>query len=190
MKFLKHYALRYYLRSRRFIFHKMLHADDPPHRIALGVAIGMFYTFTPFIGVQMVLVVGTAWLLRANKVVGVPLVWISNPATFVPIFYPCYLIGRAILGWPGVGRQWWEELLTDPPTGFAAATQFYWGRVLEIFSPLMLGCCVVGLPLSIFSYLATRITVERYRARRSRRNPHRQRSRRLSGAIGGESKTG
>lgn len=124
----------------------------------------MFWTFTPFIGAQMVLVVGSAWLLRANKVVGVPLVWISNPATFVPIFYPCYLIGRTLLGWPGVDAQWWEGL-TDPPEGFWAGVQFYWGNVMEIFTPLMLGCLVVALPLAIFSYLVTRTLIERYRAR-------------------------
>ena len=155
---------RFYLRCRRFVIHNLLHADDPPHRLALGVAIGMFFTFTPFIGVQMLLVVAAAWLLRANKVVGVPLVWISNPATFVPIFYPCYLIGRTLLGWPGVGKKWWEAL-AHPPEGFLAGATFYWQRVLEIFTPLILGCFVVGLPLSIMSYLITRTVIERYRAR-------------------------
>lgn len=176
MKFLRHHAIRYYLRMRRFVFHNMLHADDPPHRIALGVAIGIFFTFTPFIGVQMALVVGTAWLLRANKVVGLPLVWISNPATFVPIFYPCYLIGRTVLGWPSVGSEWWGQL-GKPPTGFTDATQFYWNRTLEIFSPLMLGCLIVGLPLSVFGYLLTRIVVERYRLRMAQKKPHRPRQR-------------
>lgn len=166
----------------------MLHADDPPHRIALGVAIGVFFTFTPFIGVQMALVVGAAWLLRANKVVGLPLVWVSNPATFVPIFYPCYLIGRTILGWDGVGKEWWGELASPPP-GFAAATQFYWDRTMEIFSPLMLGCLIVGVPLSIFSYLATRIAVERYRLRMANKKPHRSR-RRLTTATAADRKAG
>jgi len=176
MKSLKHHLHRYSRRARRFVFHSMLHADDPPHRIALGVAIGTFFTFTPFIGVQMVMVVGAAWLLRANKAVGVPLVWISNPATFVPIFYPCYLIGRTVLGWEGVGKEWWKQL-TKPPAGFAEATQFYWNRTMEVFSPLMLGCLMVGVPLSIFSYLCTRIIIERYRLRMAMKKPHRPRRR-------------
>ena len=154
----------------------MLHADDPPHRIALGVAIGVFWTLTPFLGLQMVMVLASAWLLRANKVVGLPLVWLSNPATFVPIFYPCYLIGRTILGWPGVGKEWWAEL-PKPPSGFAEATKFYWDKTMEIFSPLMLGCFIVGVPLSIFSYLVTRICIERYRIRMAARKPHKPRRR-------------
>lgn len=114
----------------------------------------------------MVMVVASAWLLRANKVVGLPLVWVSNPATFVPIFYPCYLIGRTILGWPGVGKEWWGGL-TDPPEGFLEGCEFYWSRVLEIFTPLMLGCLAVALPLAIVSYLVTRTVIERYRANRA-----------------------
>jgi hypothetical protein len=153
------------LRARRFVVHNLLHADDPPHRLALGVAIGIFVTFTPFIGIQMVLVVILAWLLRANKAVGVPVVWISNPATFVPIYYPCYLIGRAALGWPAVGRQWWDQL-THPPAGFWAVTEFYWSRVFEIFAPLTLGCLLVGTPLATTTYLITRRLICGYRQRR------------------------
>ena len=29
-------------RVRRFVYHHLLHADDPPHRLALGVGIGVF----------------------------------------------------------------------------------------------------------------------------------------------------
>ena len=77
---------------------RLLHADDPPHRLALGAAIGMFVTFLPLIGFQMALVVVLATLLRANKAVGLPIVWITNPATIVPVFYACYVIGRLMLG--------------------------------------------------------------------------------------------
>ena len=46
-----------------------------------AVAVAMFITFTPTVGLQMILSVFFAWLLRANKAVGIPIVWISNPAT-------------------------------------------------------------------------------------------------------------
>ena len=75
-------------RLKDFIVHKVLRLDDTPHRIALGVAIGFFVTWTPTIGIQMILVVALATLLKANKLVGVPFVWISNPFTIVPIYGP------------------------------------------------------------------------------------------------------
>ena len=88
-----------------FCILRILHADDPPHRLALGIAIGMFVTFTPLIGFQMLISVFLAWLLRANKLVGVPLVWISNPVTFVPIYYPCYWLGCKVLGQPVLSNK-------------------------------------------------------------------------------------
>lgn len=166
MNFIRRPFVRRFVEMRRFVVHNLLHADDPPHRLAMGVALGLFFTFTPFLGAQMVLVVASAWLLGANKVVGVPLVWISNPATFVPIYYPCYRIGRWLLGEPGMGSQWWRQL-AFPPEGVWAATQFYWSRVLEIFAPLILGCLVVAIPIALAGYLATREFISRHRAARS-----------------------
>ena len=77
-------------KSRRFIVHRVLHADDTPHRIALGVAAGLFIGLTPTVGFQMVLAVALAAALRANKVVCIPMVWITNPFTIIPI----YISGR------------------------------------------------------------------------------------------------
>lgn len=152
-------------RARRFLIHRVLHADDPPHNLALGMAIGVFVTFTPTIGAQMSLVVFLAWLFRANKVVGVPLVWITNPATIVPIYYPCYVVGRVLLGEPEIGLAWWQEL-RHPPPGFFAATHFYWSRMLEIAEPLWLGCVVVSLVLAIITYYVVYFGVRWYRLKR------------------------
>ena len=80
--------LRYgWRRAQRFVKYRILHVDDTPHRIALGVAIGMFVAWTPTIGFQMGLTVLLCALFRANKLVGVPLVWISNPLTIIPVYF-------------------------------------------------------------------------------------------------------
>lgn len=156
---------RSYVRARRFVFINILHANDPPYRLAMGLGIGAFVTLTPTIGVQMVLVVVLSWLLRANKAVGVPLVWISNPATFVPIYYPCYWLGRQLLDMPGKGAAWWEQW-SQPPDGFAAAMQFYWGLVLEIAGPLWLGCLIVGTIAGGATYLIAFQAIALYRSRK------------------------
>jgi uncharacterized protein (DUF2062 family) len=150
---------------RRFVTHKMLHADDPPHRLALGVAIGMFIAFTPTMGFQMLLVVFAAWLLRANKVVGLPIVWISNPATMVPLYYWCYLVGRVVLGHEGIGRHWWKEL-AHPPHGWWTGITFYWSRIMDIAAPLWLGSVMIGFIAAYVSYYAVYHGVCMYRMRR------------------------
>lgn len=152
-------------RVRQFIVHDLLHADDPPHPLALGIALGIFFAFIPFFGIQMVFVVLFAWLLKANKLVGAPLVWLTNPATIVPIYYFCYRVGLRILGQPGIDRERWAEL-AEPPAGWAAAMSFYWQGLYEIGAPIMLGSVVVGFAAAVPAYLITYHAVRFYRIRR------------------------
>jgi uncharacterized protein len=156
------------VRARRFVVHNVLRADDPPHRLAFGVAIALFVTFTPTIGFQSALVVLLAWMFGANKLVGLPLVWISNPATFVPIYYPSYRLGRWVLGGEPVSTKWWKEL-AHPPESSGEAIRFYWGRFMEIIEPLTVGCLLVAIPLGALGYVATYQAITKYRELRDRR---------------------
>lgn len=155
----------YARRTRQFILHNVLHADDPPHRLALGIAIGVWVTFTPTIGFQMALVVLLAWLLRANKVVGLPVVWISNPVTFVPIFWPSYWVGATLLGQELIRDGYWRELL-HPPPGWWEGTVFYWQSFMEIAAPLWLGSLIVGTGVAGISYVVCHRLICWYRIRR------------------------
>lgn len=152
-------------KARRFVLHSVLHADDPPQRLALGAAIGMFITFTPTVGFQMLLVVFAAWLLRANKVVGLPIVWISNPATMMLIYYPCYVVGRSLLGMEPIDSHWWSEL-REPPASWWPAVDFYWSHFLEVATPLWLGCLVVATCTSVPTYYLVYHVIHAYRLRR------------------------
>ncbi len=144
-----------YLASRveRFLIYRVFSLNDTPHRLALGVAIGIFVTWTPTIGFQMALTIGLSWLLGANKFVGVPFVWLSNPATVVPVYGPNYLIGCWLLGKQPDG---WHKVIE--------AIRFQGGlydRILEwfyvtksIFWELWVGSFVVALVLGILTYFA------------------------------------
>lgn len=156
------------VKGRRVVIRNVLHVDDPPHRLALGVAIGLFVTFTPTIGFQSGLVIALAWMFGANKLVGLPLVWISNPATFIPIYYPCYRLGRWVLGGEPVSLRWWKELARAPES-YIEATRFYWKRLLEIIEPLTVGCLMVAIPIAGFGYVFTFQTIVKYRELRIRR---------------------
>jgi hypothetical protein len=48
------------------IYGKFLMLDDTPHRIALGIAIGVFVAWTPTVGVQMLAVIPIAFLLGSE----------------------------------------------------------------------------------------------------------------------------
>jgi uncharacterized protein (DUF2062 family) len=152
---------RYIRTTRDFLVHRVLHADDTPHRIALGMAIGVFIAWTPTVGFQMALVVALAWLLDANRVVGIPVVWVSNPVTFAPIYLPNYYVGRWIVG-----------SRVPPPdfAGFANATggwlamvRAWWTTTWHGLLPLWLGSLVVATVLGVASYFTTHWGVVVYR---------------------------
>ena len=152
-------------RTRDFVLYKILRADDPPYKLAMGVAVGVFVTFTPTMGVQMAFSAALAWILRANIAVGLPIVWISNPATMLFIYYPLYLLGTVLTGQESVGIQWFVDLFNPSlyPDGWWPSVQHLWARTMEVFVPLWLGSCMVALSLAIPSYYITYGMIYRYR---------------------------
>jgi len=145
---------------KNFFIYRVLHVDDTPHRIALGVAIGMFVTWTPTIGFQMALVVALSWLIGGNKLVGVPFVWISNPFTLFPIYAPSYALGRYLLGgdWPDVNFS--SFYISG---SFLQRVQGWWQQTYSILAPLWLGSIIVGLAIAVVSYVAIYFTVIEYK---------------------------
>lgn len=172
MKFVSDKFWDYWKRMRDFCVYKVLHADDPPHRLAMGIATAMFVTFTPFIGLQMVLAVFLAWLLGGNKLVGIPLVWLSNPFTIIPIYYPSYLLGCSMLGGRVVAGRWkqlgteWRDLISDPATTWRAKIDFWWDGFVDFFLPLFLGSAVVATVVGVLSYYLSLHAIRTYRLRR------------------------
>ena len=165
LHFFRSWYRRHRQQLRQFVYHNLLHADDPPHPLALGLAVGMFVAFTPTVGVQMLFAGFLSWLLRANKAVSVAVVWISNPGTMLPIYWYCYRIGCAILALDPIGRPWWAELAT-PPHGWWSAVTFYWSRFVEIAGPLWLGSFVVGSICAYVTYYAAYHAIRYYRLQR------------------------
>jgi uncharacterized protein (DUF2062 family) len=155
----------YVKRARRFLLHRVLHADDPPHRLALAVAIGVFVMITPTVGIQSLLTVVLAWLLGANKLIGLPVLWISNPVTIVPMYYGCYRVGVLLTGADGVDPAWWQDL-AHPPAGWTPGVTFYWSRFMEVATPMWVGCLVVAAVAAPICYVITYRLIRFYRLRR------------------------
>ena len=76
--------LRWWSDPRQWL-RALLMLDDTPHHIALGTALGVFIAFTPTVGIQMILVLLLAMLVRPffrfNNVAGLIAVYITNPVT-------------------------------------------------------------------------------------------------------------
>ncbi len=157
-------------RAERFFIYRVLSLNDTPHRIALGVAIGIFFTWTPTIGFQMVLTLAFSWLLGANKFVGIPFVWISNPVTFLPIYGPNYLVGCWLTGSDFAGFRALREAMTFSG-GWWGAVKAFWPATVQIFWELWLGSLLVAMLMGLLSYFAIRRAVVVFRRRHHARHP-------------------
>ncbi len=167
-----------------FIIHRILHVDDSPHRLALGIAIGLFIAWTPTIGYQMVLVLALATVFRANKVVGLPLVWISNPFTFVIIYWPNYWIGHKILELFGERPDFTYQYLIKEMNkmgeiGYNIFNSEFWHsawtlllKFLDIAADLWIGSVIVGAVLGAIGYYVSYHFIVWYRTKTSRGRLH------------------
>ncbi len=157
-------------RLKRFFIYRVLSLDDSPHRIALGVAIGVFICWTPTIPCQMILTVAISTLIGANRFVGVPFVWISNPVTMWPIFGSSYYLGEWMLGGKFRSVQFLREMsFSANPIEIA---QTFWQAIWHIFWPLWLGSVIAGLVLAVLTYFATYRAVVVFRRHRKHHHRH------------------
>ena len=111
---------------------------------SLAVALGMFCAFIP-IPFQMVIAAALAIWFRANILLTVPFVWISNPFTMGPLYYFCYLLGVEMLG------------LEQKRFHFELSFDWLFGGFLRIWQPFLLGCFTVGAISALASFLLVRI---------------------------------
>jgi len=163
---------------RRFFLLRVLHADDSPHRIAGGVAVGTFVAFTPTIGLQTLIAVAVAAILRVNKIVCIPLVWITNPFTLVPIYLLCYQLGSFLVGAPSAATPTHPiasiQAIDDGTTTGGMELWLhleFWknvaNQIMRSGLELWIGCLVAGTFFSIVTYFVTRSLVTKVRRRRS-----------------------
>jgi uncharacterized protein (DUF2062 family) len=84
-------------RALRARFVALLHLDDPPWRVALALAVGVFISCTPFVGFQTLLALLVAAVFRLNAAVLVTGTWLNLP-WFMPFVYAGALkLGAALL---------------------------------------------------------------------------------------------
>lgn len=113
-------------RALRERFVALLHLDDPPWRVALALAVGVFISFTPFLGFQTLLALLVAAVARLNAAVVVTGTWLNLP-WFMPFVYAGGLKLGAWLLHDLRGFADWSLALLIGTTllGFAAAVITY-----------------------------------------------------------------
>ena len=74
-----------------------LKQDGSPFFNAKGIAVGVFCGCFPFFGFQTLLGLFLARVARGNLFLAVIGTWISNPFTYVPLYFFNYKVGSSLL---------------------------------------------------------------------------------------------
>lgn len=166
----------------RFLEYKILHIDDSPHKIALGLAIGLFIAWTPLLGLHILLAIALSVLLRANKFAALVSVLVGNIFTFAFIYYPAYLVGRVVcdvfINHNNVSREQISEIFSRlfAPTNIITGifTKQYWSEFANLTKTvgleLWVGCFIVGGLVAVGSYIICHYLIKSHRTQ----NPHRR----------------
>lgn len=110
------------------------------HSVSRAFAIGLWAMYTPPLPWQQVIAAVLAIYFNANLPIAVALVWITNPLTWVPMYYFAYKIGALTLGMETFGFEQFSELFSIE-------------KVLELGAPFLLGCAIlmhIGAALGYF----------------------------------------
>lgn len=153
---------RSFWRSAQYFAKRVLRLSATPHAVALGVALGVFASFLPFLGLHLVLAIVLAWLMAGNMVAAALGTAIGNPLTFPLIWGSTYEVGRLIL----YGRSGHLDALSLG----AALRQFSFADLWHpVLKPMTVGAVPLGLAFAVVFYVLTRWATAAFRRRRERR---------------------
>ena len=122
--------------------------------VARAVVAGLLPATSPFLGLHHFLAVFLAIVMRANVPVAVVVQTVNNPLT-IPIYYTmAYHVGEVMLGRPAKYENHIREKIKklDETEGIRAKLRMLAGELAMVAVPLMVGCTVIGVVVSISGY--------------------------------------
>ena len=131
---------------------------DTPHYIALGSAIGMFFGFSPLIGLKTLLAFLIAWAFKANRTAAVITVQLHD--LLLPLM-PAMFFWQYRLG------MWALYHRIPQRAGFrrVALSDFMeWTTFLTVGRPILVGSLFFAVPAALLVYFGLRAVLIRSRA--------------------------
>ena len=151
-------------RFRRWLGHlhfRLVTIQDTPHSIALGVAIGIFFGFTPLWSLKTLLSIAVAWFCKSNKIAAAISVQLHD--LILPFMPAIYLWEYKLGYWAMHGHL--PQRLHFRALGFRDYA--HWATLFSVGRPLLIGSLIIGLPSAALVYFICRGLVTSHRATRA-----------------------
>lgn len=173
------YPRKGWRRGMDYLSHRLKRLPDTPHKIAMGIACGVFVTFTPLFGLHFFAAWLLALLLRGNVFAALLGTFVGNPITFPIIAAVSYKLGSRIMGLGHEKTAW-----TKIRDGFEHAFTATWGNVkavfgygpstwdgakefgYEVFLPYLIGGIIPGIITAAIFYFFSKPLIATYQKRR------------------------
>lgn len=161
------------MRAGMYVMHRLSRLPGSGYSIACGFAFGSAISFTPFVGLHLVLAGALSWLLGGNVLAAWIGTLIGNPWTFPFIWLGLYKLGNWMLSS--------EDAPNEAPPNFTdvfanmweAALRFDIAAFADVISAVILPMTVAGIPCFIIawviSYFPMRYLVDGFKKRRMQR---------------------
>jgi len=144
---------------------ELLRLKDTEHSIALGMAIGMFFGFTPLVGFKTLIAIGLARLLRANFLAAA--IAVSLHDVFLPLFPFLlrleYQIGYWLLSHP---HQFAPRLRL---ASHGVSMWFHWSTFFTVGRPLLIGSLFFAVPVGVLTYYIALFLLEQRKRRKEKK---------------------
>lgn len=138
-------------RIPKYLGHRIIRMKGQTGGIAMGLAFGVGVSFTPFMGLHLVLAVALSWLFGGHMLAAAIGTMFGNPWTFPLIWALTYYTGAWILGYEFI------HFNTDLTIHFFK--QNFW----QFFWPMMIGSLPYAFVSWIVTYFISRNVIFRYR---------------------------
>ncbi len=173
------YPRKGWRRGIDYISHRLKRLPDTPHRIALGIAIGAFVSFSPLFGLHFLVAWWLALAFRANVFASLLGTFFGNPLTFPFIAATSYQVGLRILGKTEEQTVWLRL-----KSSFEEAFETIWGNIKslfgykhsswdgfleftqDVFLPYLIGGILPGFITAVVCYVFSKPLIATYQKRR------------------------
>ena len=159
----KRREIRHFFRLQLNRLHRLA---EQPHDISLGVAFGVFISFTPLIGFHLILATLLCIMFGGPKVASWIGTVVGNPATFPFFYWADHRIGSWLMEHVGMATTQVDTRLFNPENlSFQTLLQDFSHYLL----PISLGSIILGPLVAAIFYYFTYSFVDLTRRRRNQR---------------------
>ena len=150
-------SLRKFFRKIRNTLVWLWNQEGTPGERARGLALGVFSGCFPLFGLQMFLGVILSNFFKGNRLLAISGTWISNPMTYIPLYWINYRVGCLFLG-PFQGVNSLSQI----------ASIDFWNISLSLLVRVLLGSSTVGTIAGLIVGLISYFLLKDYQLMRHR----------------------